>query len=157
MFGPVQIARRIEDEGGTGAPEGGMLEQRVAVLEADVGTIKGILERLEPKISEILLTGAKQADLHKTQLDVAELKGRITGLEDRFDGKFARFGGKLSGVDGKISGIEAKFSGLDAKFSGLDARIALLPSTWTILGIVFTTWALGSGILIFALTRILAK
>lgn len=60
-----------------------MLEQRVAVLEMAVGKIKGILERLEPKISKILLTGAKQADLHKTQLDVAEMKGRLAGVESR--------------------------------------------------------------------------
>jgi len=82
-----------------------MLEQRVARLEQ-------IMERLEPKITEILLTGAKQEDLRKIQLELAEVKGR---------------------------------------FSGLEARIGALPSTWTLLGIVFTTWALGSGILIFAL------
>jgi hypothetical protein len=82
-----------------------MLEQRVARLEQ-------IMERLERKITEILLTGAKQEDLRKVQLELAEVKGR---------------------------------------FSGLEARIGVLPSTWTPLGIVFTTWALGSGILIFAL------
>lgn len=82
-----------------------MLEQRAARREQ-------ILERLEPKISEILATGAKQADLQKVQVDLAELKGRLAGVE---------------------------------------GRLSALPSTWTLLGIVFTTWALGSGILIFAL------
>ena len=70
-----------------------MLEQRVAVLEGDVSKIKTILERLEPKITEILLTGAKQVDLHKTQVDVAELKGRIMGLE-----------GKIGGLEGRLRG-----------------------------------------------------
>ncbi len=102
-----------------------MIEQRVAALEADIAKIKDILERLEPKISEILITGAKQVDLYKTQLDVAEMKGRMVAIE--------------------------------GKFTGLEGRIGLLPSTWTILGIVFTTWALGSGLLIFTLTRLLAK
>ncbi len=60
-----------------------MLEKRVEALEADVSKIKTILERLEPKITEILLTGAKQADLHKTQVDVAELKGRMSAVEAR--------------------------------------------------------------------------
>jgi hypothetical protein len=50
-----------------------MLEQRVARLEK-------ILERLEPKITEILLTGAKQSDLHKLQVDLAEVKGRVSML-----------------------------------------------------------------------------
>jgi hypothetical protein len=60
-----------------------MLEQRVAALEAGVEKIKVIIERLEPKITEILLTGAKAADLHKVQLDVAEMKGRLAGVEAR--------------------------------------------------------------------------
>jgi len=82
-----------------------MLDERVARLEQ-------ILARLEPKISEILLVGAKQSDVQKIQTDLAELKGRLVGL---------------------------------------DSRVAALPSVWTILTIVFTTWALGSGLLIFAL------
>jgi uncharacterized coiled-coil protein SlyX len=53
-----------------------MLDQRVARLEAT-------LERIEPKISELLLVGAKQTELHKVQLDLAELKGRVAGLESR--------------------------------------------------------------------------
>jgi hypothetical protein len=56
-----------------GGPEDPMLEQRVARLEQ-------ILERLEPRITEILLTGAKQQDLHKVQVDLAEVKGRISGM-----------------------------------------------------------------------------
>ncbi len=92
-----------------------MLEQRVARLEQ-------ILERLEPKISEILLTGAKQADIQKVQIEIAELKGRV------------------SGVEGRVAGVEG--------------RLQMLPSTWTMLGIVFTTWALGSGILVFALNML---
>ena len=50
-----------------------MLEQRVARLEQ-------ILERLEPKITEILLTGAKQADLAKMQIELAEVKGKVSML-----------------------------------------------------------------------------
>ncbi|HKI14701.1 MAG TPA: hypothetical protein VKA12_06760 [Roseiarcus sp.] len=61
------------NKGGGDGPEDPMLEQRVARLEQ-------ILERLEPKITEILLTGAKQSDLHKVQTDLAEVKGRISGM-----------------------------------------------------------------------------
>ena len=57
----------------TGGPEGPMLEQRVARLEQ-------ILERLEPKITEILLTGAKQTDIQKLQVEFAEARGRVSML-----------------------------------------------------------------------------
>ena len=94
----------IETGGGDGS-DGSGLELRISRLER-------ILERLEPRITEILLTGAKQSDIQKVQLDLAELKGRMAAVE---------------------------------------AKVGALPSTFTILSIVFTTWALGSGILIFAL------
>ena len=99
-----------------------MLEQRIDHLEK-------ILTSLEPKISELLLTTAKQADLHRLQLEIAEVKGKVEALSGRLEGQ-------IKGVEGRLS--------------GLDARFAALPTTWTMLGIVFTTWALGSGILIFA-------
>jgi hypothetical protein len=57
----------------TGGPEGPMLEQRVARLEQ-------ILERLEPKITEILLTGAKQVGIQKLQIELAEARGRVSML-----------------------------------------------------------------------------
>jgi hypothetical protein len=50
-----------------------MLEQRVARLEQ-------ILERLEPKITEILLAGAKQSDVQKIQVETAEIKGKVSML-----------------------------------------------------------------------------
>ena len=50
-----------------------MLEQRVARLEQ-------ILERLEPKITEILLTGAKQVDIQKLQIELAEARGGVSML-----------------------------------------------------------------------------
>ena len=39
-----------------------------------------ILERLEPKITEILLTGSKQADVQKIQVELAELRGKVSML-----------------------------------------------------------------------------
>jgi hypothetical protein len=59
--------------GGPNGPEGPMLDQRVARLEQ-------ILERLEPKISEILLTGAKQGDVQRIQVEAAEIKGKVSML-----------------------------------------------------------------------------
>lgn len=83
-----------------GGPEDPMLEQRVGRLEEKVDRIEAILMRLEPQISEVLRTGAKQADLtklqsdfihfeaaaatkddlHNVQLDLAEVKGRVSNL-----------------------------------------------------------------------------
>ena len=98
----IRFPTRGEDGGG---PEDPTPELRVSRLER-------ILERLEPRITEILLTGAKQSDIQRVQVDLADVKGRMAALE---------------------------------------AKISALPSTFAILTIVFTTWALGSGILIFAL------
>jgi hypothetical protein len=50
-----------------------MLEQRVARREQ-------ILERLEPKITEILLKGAKQSDVQKLQVELAETRGKLSVL-----------------------------------------------------------------------------
>ncbi len=122
MFGLVQVLYKQDSEAGSATPEDRMLEQRVAVLEGDVSKIKTILERLEPKITEILLTGAKRSDLESARADAR--------LESE----------KLRGDVREVA-----------------ARVGALPSTWTTLGLVFTTWALGSGLLIFTLTRLLAK
>ena len=118
-FGIIEGGKQTSVDNGGSGPEDPMLEQRVANLETDMKRVLGILVELQPKITETLLTGAKQADIHKLQLDVAEMKGRITGVEGRI--------------------------------SGLDSRIGALPTTWTMLAIVFTTWAIGSGILLFAI------
>jgi hypothetical protein len=105
----MSVVNIVPPSGGSGGGQGGSkdteLEQRVSRLEH-------ILERLEPRITEILLTGAKAAEVQKVQIELAEMKGRMAAV---------------------------------------DAKLAALPSTYTILTIVFTTWALGSGILIFAL------
>lgn len=156
MIRGIEIAYKQDSETGAAGPEDPMLEQRVAVLESDVGKIKGILERLEPKITELLLTGAKQADLQRLQADVARLDGRLTGVEGRFagvEGKIAGVEAKIGGVEAKIGGVEAKIGGVDGKIAGLESRIASLPTTWTLLGIVFTTWALGSGI-VFTIAKL---
>jgi hypothetical protein len=117
----MSVVNIVSPSGGSGGGPGGSkdpeLEQRISRLEH-------ILERLEPRITEILLTGAKTADMQKVQVELAELKGRIAA------------------VDAKLGTLPSTF----------DAKLAALPSTYTILTIVFTTtWALGSGILIFAL------
>jgi hypothetical protein len=50
------------------------------MLENRVDRLEKVLERLEPKITEILLVGAKQSDVHKIQIDVAEVKGKVSML-----------------------------------------------------------------------------
>jgi len=42
-------------------------------------------------ILEIKATGAKQADLNKVQLDIAEMKGRLSGIEGRIGSVEGRF------------------------------------------------------------------
>lgn len=64
-----------------------MLEKRLARLE-------NILASLEPKISEILLSGAKNDDVQKLQIELIKVEGTISGVEDR-----------LAGIEGRLSMI----------------------------------------------------
>ena len=58
---------------------------------------------------------------------------------------------RLGAMEVLLARIEGRLSGIEGRLAGMDSRIGSFPTTWTILGIVFTTWALGSGILIFAM------
>jgi uncharacterized coiled-coil protein SlyX len=112
-----------EDSGSGGSP----LARRVDRLEEDMTEIKTLLREQQRILIDI-------------QVKLATMDGRITGLESRF-----------TGLEGRMTGLEGRMTRLEAQFAGLDAKISALPSTWTILGLVFTTWAIGSGILIFAM------
>jgi hypothetical protein len=57
----------------------------------------------------------------------------------------------LAKIDGRLTGMDGRLAGMEGRLAGMDSKIGSIPTTWTILGIVFTTWALGSGILIFAM------
>lgn len=57
----------------------------------------------------------------------------------------------LTDIQVKLALIDGRITGIDGRIAGIEARIGALPTTWTILGIVFTTWAIGSGILILAM------
>ncbi len=56
------------------------MEQRVVRLEEKADRIEAILIRLEPRITELALVGAKASDLLKMQLDLAEVKGRLASI-----------------------------------------------------------------------------
>jgi hypothetical protein len=47
--------------------------------------------------------------------------------------------------------VQIELAELKGRMAALEAKIGSLPTSFGILTIVFTTWALGSGILIFAL------
>ena len=67
-------------DGGPKGPEGPIVEERVIRLEQKVDRIEQLLGQLTPKITEILLTGAKQADVYKMQVELAEVKGKVSML-----------------------------------------------------------------------------
>ena len=60
--------------GGGGSDDGGMLERRVAALESDMREVKAALGRIET-----LLRGFDDR-LRRVEVDVAELKGRVSQL-----------------------------------------------------------------------------
>ena len=110
-----------------------MLDQRVARLEA-------ALERIEPKITELLLVGAKQADLHKVQLDIADTNGR-----------FARLEGILSQMP-----KQSDLAVLRSEIGEIRGRISNMPTWWMLIVAIITTWSAGAAI-VFALIRNAAK
>jgi hypothetical protein len=107
-------------------PEDPMLEQRVGKLEEKADRIEAILTRLEPKITETLLNGAKQVDLTKLQLEVADIKASSAKQADlqKAQVELAEIKGGLSGLEGRLSGIEGRFS--------------QIPTFWQMLGLIGT-------------------
>jgi hypothetical protein len=84
------------------------------------------------------------------------LERRVDLLEE----KFARMDAKLSGIELALAEIKGQlaqlpkatdYAALRADIGDIKGRLGHLPTVWTILTITFTTWAIGSGILIFAL------
>jgi hypothetical protein len=63
----------------------------------------------------------------------------------------------LRSIENKLNSLAELIAQIKGQLSGYDARFASLPTTWTLLGIIFTTWALGSGILIFAMNLFLKR
>ncbi len=143
-----------------GGPEDPMLEQRVGRLEEKVDRIEAILLRIDAKVTEVLQTGAKrsadiielkatganQADLTKLQMDFVRFEANAATKDDLqgLQAEVVEIKNRQTLIDGRLTGI-------DGRLSGISDRFASLPTVWTMLGIVFTTWALGSGILIFAM------
>lgn len=100
-----------------GGPEDPMLEERVGRLEEKVDRIEAILVRLEPKITEILLTTAKQSDLNKLQVEVAEIKS-----------------GGAKQVDLNKAQVE---------LAEVKGRVSSLPTWWMLIVALVATWGAG--------------
>ncbi len=68
------------------------------------------------------------------------LEARVGRLED-----------DMKEVKSSLKSIEISLAEIKGRLIGIDARFASLPTTWTMLTIIFATWGIGSGILIFSL------
>jgi hypothetical protein len=49
-----------------------------------------------------------------------------------------------------LDSIERSLAEIESYLTDIDTHFASLPTIWTLLTITFATWAIGSGILIFA-------
>jgi hypothetical protein len=84
-----RLAERAKLAGrGGGSDDGGMLEQRVAALEADMRDVKSILARMEPVLRAVG-DGVQRLDkrmdgvddrLRRLELETAEMKGKVSQL-----------------------------------------------------------------------------
>jgi len=90
-----------------------------------------------------------ETDLAEIKLTLVKLDAKLDKLDNKLDAKLDKFDGKQTASEERLNG---KLAGLEGHLTGIGHRFAALPTTWTMLGIIFTTWALGSGILIFAMS-----
>jgi hypothetical protein len=74
------------------------------------------------------------------------------GPEDpMLEQRVARLEDDMKDVKSSLKSIELSLAEIKGRLTGIDARFASLPTTSTMLTIVFATWGIGSGILFFAL------
>jgi hypothetical protein len=108
--------------GGGSGPEDPMLE-RIEKLETKTDRIEAILLRLEPKITELFLTCAKQSDLTALKVEVGEIKAEIKYIPKAND-----------------------YSSLRADISKIEGRTSMLPTWWMLLIAMLATWGAGASI-----------
>lgn len=109
-----------------GGPEDPMLEQRVTKLEEKVDRIEAILQRLEPKITEILQVCARKADLEKLQTEFVDLKATTAKQAD------------LIRVQTDIAEIKGRLGGIESRIAGVEGRFTQVPTIWGMLGLIGT-------------------
>ena len=81
-----------------------------------VERLENLLASLEPKISEILLAGARQADLHRLEVKFSETARQTDLMSVRVD---------LAEIKGRLS---------------------MLPTWWMLILALIATWGAGTGI-----------
>lgn len=87
-----------------------------------------------------------------TPFRVTRPQGGTGGPEDpMLELRVAPLEDDMKDIRSSLKSIELSLAEMKGRMAGIDSRFASLPTTWTILTITFTTWAVGSGILIFAL------
>ena len=125
-------------KGGGGGPTDGMLD-RVERLET-------ILASLEPKINEILLTGARQVDLQRLETKVAEIVASGAKQAD-----VHRLELRLS-----ESAKQVDLKALRTDLAEVKGRVSMLPTWWMLITALIATWGAGTAI-VFALLRFAPK
>ena len=65
----------------------------------------------------------------KTQIDVAEMKGRF---------------------EGRFTGIEGRLSGMDARFTGIENQLRQVPTIWTLAALIIAIFGFAFVLLRFA-------
>ena len=105
-----------------------------------------------------VVKGGRDSDYTGTGPEDPMIEQRVARLED--DMKEVK--SSLKTIEAAVSEIKhlpkmSDYAALKADVSEMKGKLSNMPTTWTILGIVFTTWALGSGLLIWTLTNLIKK
>ena len=98
------------------------------------------------RIGELIAEGIRFSGHESTVVKINAIKNEtdLQGYDALVLGSATYHGDMIQGM--KTILFLAEKAELEGKVGGLEGRLAALPTTWTILGIVFSTWAIGSGI-----------
>jgi archaellum component FlaC len=123
-----------------GDPEASMLEQRVAYLEDNMKDIKSSVHGIEVSVSEI----AEK---------LAAMNGQFQKIDDRFekiDLRLEKIDNRFEKIDGQFENVKGQFDVVNSNLRSIEIRFNYIPTVWMMLTLIFATWGIGSGILLFA-------
>jgi chaperonin cofactor prefoldin len=137
-----------------GSLEASMLEQRVAYLEDNMKDIKSSVHGIEVSVSEIAEQLAlMNGQFRKIDDKFQQIDDRFKKIDDRLekiDDRLEKIDNRFEKIDGQFENVRGQFDVVNAHLRTIGIRFNYIPTVWMMLTLIFATWGIGSGILLFA-------